>query len=81
VEVANSGIHWMAPRDLHVVQMSRTVNGKAGQGISGLHKEGAYALMADGAVRFVSEDLSQEVINALLTIGGGESIPRDFTNP
>lgn len=38
VEVTNSGIHWMEPRDLHVVQMSREINGKAGQGISGLHE-------------------------------------------
>jgi len=29
-EVANSGIHWMEPRDLHVVQMMPTINAKSG---------------------------------------------------
>lgn len=75
VEVTNSGIHWMEPRDLHVVQMSRTVNGKAGQGISGPHKDGAYVLRADGAVLFVRDGMSSAGIDALLTIDGEEPAP------
>lgn len=75
VEVANSGIHWMEPRDLHVLQMSPTINSKGGQGISSAHTGGANLLLADGAVRFVSDDLSAETIRALLTIKGGEPVP------
>ena len=37
VEIANSGIHWMEPRDLHLVQMAPTINPKSGQGISSRH--------------------------------------------
>lgn len=78
VEVANSGIHWMEPRDLHVNQMAPTINPTAGQGISSRHKGGAIGLMADGSVRFLSEKLPAETIRGLLTIQGGEAIPEDF---
>jgi len=78
VEVANSGIHWMEPRDLHVGQMAPTINPKAGQGISSRHKWGATSLRADGSVWFLSENLPAETIRGLLTIQGGEAIPEDF---
>jgi prepilin-type processing-associated H-X9-DG protein len=74
VEIVNSGIHWMEPRDLHVVQMARTINPKAGQGISSPHTGGAQVLMADGTVRFISEQLTAETIRALLTAHAGETI-------
>ena len=77
VEVANSGIHWMEPRDLHVVQMAPTINAKSGQGISSRHMGGAQALLADGSVRFISEQLTPESIRALLTGHAGDEIP-DF---
>ena len=78
IEVADSGIHWMEPRDLHVLQMSPTINPKAGQGISSRHKGGAIGLLADGSVRFLSEKLTAETIRGLLTIQGGETIPEDL---
>lgn len=77
VEVADSGVHWMEPRDLHVLQMSPTINGKSGQGPSSRHHAGAYHLLADGAVRFATEDLPAQTIQTLLTIKGGEPAP-DF---
>ena len=72
VEVANSGIHWMEPRDLHVSQMAPTINAKAGQGISSKHKVGAHVLFADGSVRFLSEKMTAAEVQALLTTNGGE---------
>jgi len=78
VEIANSGIHWMQPRDLHVSQMSRTINGKSGQGISSAHPGGAVVGFADGHVRFLSEMTPAATIEALLTIRGGETIPESF---
>ena len=71
-EVANSGIHWMEPRDLHVVQMAPTINAKSGQGISSRHTGGAHALFADGHVQFVIESLSAADLHALLTAGAGD---------
>ncbi len=73
VEVANSGIHWMEPRDLHVLQMTPIINGKSGQGISSAHIGGAHASFADGHVRFLSQQLPHETIKALLTRAGGET--------
>jgi prepilin-type processing-associated H-X9-DG protein len=78
VEIADSGIHWMEPRDLHVAQMSRTINGKSGQGISSGHPGGAVVGFADGRVRFLSEKTPPATIGALLTIRGGEKIPHNY---
>jgi prepilin-type processing-associated H-X9-DG protein len=75
VEVANSGIHWMEPRDLHVIQMAPMVNAKSGQGISSRHNGGANGLICDGAVRFVPNALSAEDLRAWLTAQGGETSP------
>jgi prepilin-type processing-associated H-X9-DG protein len=77
VEVANSGIHWMEPRDLHVLQMAPGINPKSGQGISSAHVAGANILFADGAVHFLAEDLPPEKIKAMLTIAGGEEVDPD----
>lgn len=74
VEVANSGIHWMEPRDLHVLQMAPTINAKSGQGISSPHTGGANAALADGSVRFISDQTTAELIRGLLTINGQETI-------
>ncbi len=77
VEVADSGIHWMEPRDLHVVQMAPTVNSEAGQGISCAHPGGANVAFADGSGRFLPEGVSREELRALLTIAGGEPMDPD----
>jgi len=48
------------------------------------HKGGANFLFADGAVRFVSEDIEMPLYRGLSTIGGGENVVADTppaTNP
>ena len=72
VEVANSGIHWMEPRDLHVLQMAPTINAKAGQGISSRHVGGAHVLIGDGSVRYVSDKTSGDALRAWLTASAGD---------
>jgi len=75
VEVADSGIHWMEPRDLHLVQMARGINPAQGQGISSHHPGLAMAGFGDGAVRSLSNDeLTPQLLEALLTIAGGEEV-------
>ena len=74
VEVANSGIHWMEPRDLHVVQMAQTINPKAGQGISSRHEGGAYVLMCDGSDRFLRESMPGDTLRAMLTAHAGDEV-------
>jgi prepilin-type processing-associated H-X9-DG protein len=77
VEVGHSGIHWMEPRDLYIGQMSPNINPKAGQGISGSHKEGANVVFADGSLRFLSNSTPADVLAAFLTRDGQERIPED----
>ncbi len=77
VESANSGIHWMEPRDLHVGQMAPTINPAARQGISSLHPGGANAAVADGSVRFLPDTVLPEDLRAILTRSGSESIDID----
>jgi len=71
VEVHNSGIHWMEPRDLHVAQMSMTINPTQGQGISSGHPNGASVLFADGSVRYFSSDTPPAVLRSLIHIDDG----------
>lgn len=74
VEVANSGIHWMEPRDLHVLQMAPTINSSSGQGISSKHVGGAQGLLANGSARFFSDKLPAATLRDLLTRRGGENV-------
>ncbi len=78
VEVHNSGIHWMEPRDLDASQMPLAINAKpaakgASRGISSGHPGVAHVARADGSVRILSDDTPPATIRAMLTIAGGES--------
>lgn len=44
-------------------------------GIGGTYPGGVQAMLMDGSVRFVSENIDPDVFKALITIGGGEPIP------
>jgi len=82
VEVANSGIFWMEPRDLDVSEMRLEVNPKNGRSISSLHAGfkfprvpgGATVGFADGRARFLRESTSPDDLRAMLTRSGGESV-------
>ena len=74
VEVHNSGIHWMEPRDLHIGQMPLAINSPRGQGMSSKHPECAQAVFADGHVDWLKDSTPPETFRALLTINGGETV-------
>jgi hypothetical protein len=74
VEMANSGINWMEPKDLSFVDMDFHVYGKPGNSISSNHVNGANAAFADFAVRSLRQDADPTTIRALLTIDGGEEV-------
>lgn len=78
VEVVDSGIHWMEPRDLDFATMSFRINDNKAKGISSHHPDVVYVAPADGSVRGVhKKKLRPETVRALLTRSGGERIGDD----
>ena len=87
VEVANSDIHWMEPRDLSFEEALRGINPPSGMGISSRHVWGenyfkygtpvANFAFADGTVHSLPEGFPVEILEAPLTIDGGENIDMD----
>lgn len=73
VEMADSGIDWMAPRDLPFDAMSFRVNDPNGRG-AGSKVGGARVLMANGQVRELPDGLDPATLRALLTARGGEAV-------
>lgn len=69
VEVRNSGIHWMEPRDLHIDQLTAGVNEGSGLHVSSVHLGGAMAAFGDGRVQMLPTGLSAEELRQLLTSG------------
>jgi len=78
VEVADSGINWMEPRDLSFDHMSFHVNGGVSNSISSYHRGGAMVIFADGGAMIMTNTIRPEMIRAMLTIAGGESLPEGF---
>jgi len=83
VEVHNSGIHWMEPRDLDFDTMSFAINDPQDITISSQHglgswnsgPGGANGAMADGSVLWFPAEKEPGLIRSLLTAAGGESLP------
>lgn len=75
VEVVDSGIGWSEPRDLSLDELPMEINTPGG--ISSRHPGGANVGIADGSVRFLSEDMAADQLRALITKSGGERLP-DF---
>jgi prepilin-type processing-associated H-X9-DG protein len=64
VEMENSGIPWMEPRDLDFSKMPLKINAKGGQGISSQHARDAELRFADGRLRFVKRACGANVLFA-----------------
>ena len=75
VEVADSDIDWMEPRDMTYSQAIAGVNVDRRHGISSDHPGGAICGMADCHSIFLPDDVPPAAIKALLTIHGDE--PRE----
>jgi hypothetical protein len=85
VEVENSGVHWMDPRDLNFDEISFALNDPTRPSISSGHTvtgnwpwSGTFAvvnvLFADGTVARLPADTPPETIRAWLTANGGENV-------
>jgi hypothetical protein len=76
VEMADSGIPWMKPEDLHFDRMSFKVNDASGRG-PGSKISGARALLGTGRVLELPDDFESATLRAMLTIDGGEPLAAD----
>lgn len=56
----------MEPRDLHLGQMSSTINASGGQGISSFHSDAVLASFVDGHNRILSDKLPPETVRKLI---------------
>jgi hypothetical protein len=79
VACANSGIHWMEPRDLEFDRMSFRINDPSGKpGIRAVRVEGAWVCFADGSAHFLDKDCDPEVLKGLLRSNDGKGLPEGF---
>jgi hypothetical protein len=81
IEVANSGIHWLEPRDLKLEDLPLVVNPKSGKGISSNHVRGAHVCFADGSVHFLPNDLAADTLRKMILVNDGEEVPWDEISP
>jgi hypothetical protein len=73
VESSGANVNWMQPRDLDFETMPLEIDSQLGPSISSDHPgKGAYVLMADASVHYLSDDLDPSVVRAMLTKAGGE---------
>jgi hypothetical protein len=71
-EADRAAIPWTKPEDINIDKLGAAVLGP--NGLSSHHAGGFHVLMADGAVRFVSENISLQALSALFTYSGGEVV-------
>lgn len=78
VEEADSGVHWAEPRDLSTHEFVPRLNMPHGRSISSYHPGGAHVCYADGSVEFLEDDTPPDLLRALLTLAGKETLPADL---
>ncbi|MFM8285123.1 MAG: DUF1559 domain-containing protein [Planctomycetaceae bacterium] len=71
VETQGTKLNWMAPVDLTV---SAGVPGAQPPVFSSLHMGGFHVSLADGAVRFLSSNMTSQMLESLLTRNGAEAV-------
>lgn len=81
VEITNSNIHWMEPRDLNFDEMSFTINDPQRPSISAPHPNGPAVVFADWISGYrLDRSLRPETVKALVTIAGGEPVTKNNLN-
>lgn len=72
VEIHDSDIHWMEPRDLSVTEMSFMINDSRKPSISSLHVGGAFVILKDGTIEFLDEETTESRIREMVTRSVGK---------
>ncbi len=66
IEVADSDIHWMEPRDVLLSELSMKINDRSKRSLSSYHG-GACVAHADGSVEILDDATTEERLRELLT--------------
>ncbi len=82
VEIADSDINWMEPRDVSFEELLGDADPKTGSALLSTHKAGEYSnrvafatvAFADGSSARLRADVDRTTLEALLTTGGGETV-------
>ncbi len=77
VEVADSTINWMEPRDMSFDRAVLGVNVDRRRGIGSHHRGGANVCLADSTGRFLPDSISPAGLRTLLTLADGETLDDD----
>jgi len=78
VEVSDSEVPCNAPKDLQFDTMNFRINSTKRMCISSGHTPGgSNVVFCDGSARYLDDKMNPELIKAMLTIDGGEHVPRD----
>jgi len=72
VEIRNSDIHWMEPRDLDIRTLKFAVNSDGKNSISSRHIGGALVLYGDGTTEFLKDQETEERLRGMLLIADGK---------
>ncbi|GAB4139001.1 MAG: hypothetical protein Tsb009_07620 [Planctomycetaceae bacterium] len=75
-ETSRRPVHWMQPDDITPAKLVIDLRLSKGEKMSN-HEGGLHVLFADGAVRFLSSDVSLKTLRALCTRAGDETIDDD----
>lgn len=78
VEVANSGIHWMEPRDLPFSALDLGVNSPQAGDVSSTHSGYAHGAFCEGFVRKLKSTISVGDLKVLATKSGDEKIDEEY---
>ena len=66
IEIADSDIHWMEPRDVLLSELSMKINDRSKRSLSSYHG-GACIAHADGTVEILDDATTEERVRELLT--------------
>jgi hypothetical protein len=77
VEVKESAIGWLEPRDLSFDDLQRGAIAPGKPGWLTSHPGCFQAAFADGTTRTIGTDIFPDILRSLFTRAGGETIPAD----
>ena len=80
VEVRNSGINWLEPRDLTAPELKARILAKRWRERPRNHHSGGHVLMVDASVHWLSDEDLLKRLDALISINGNDSIDDALDN-